>query len=181
MGLTSWQYYLLNIINILQISFGVNPRSAIRSPSKYLMFLVDDTIFVRDWQISKTLMHLQEHKNVLGFSLRLGLNTTYCYTLKVKQNPPEGKFLEDNVYKFQWLDAEADFGYPLEVSSSVYSLNKIVPLLLAKKYNNPNELEGQLAISVGRYSKKQDRHNNEEGYRYRDRLHQGADSPWQDP
>jgi hypothetical protein len=47
--------------------------------------------------------------------------------------------------KFDWTNAGDDFGYPLEVSSSVYRLDDLYPLLCKFSFDNPNRLEAKLA------------------------------------
>jgi len=121
----------------------------------HVLFIVDDTIFVRDWEIKKICQLLDRHQDVLGFSLRLGLNTKYCYTLKCPQRTPEYVELGADVIKFNWVGSDADFCYPLELSSSIYRIADILPLLGKIKFKNPNQLEGQMAITAKRYAKRQ--------------------------
>ncbi|MGD0340017.1 MAG: hypothetical protein ABSB78_14645 [Bacteroidota bacterium] len=85
---------------------------------------------------------LRSHPDSLGFSLRLGRNTTFCYMNNVDQHPPDFLPLTKDILKFNWINAEQDFGYPLEVSSSVYRAHEILPFLLKIPFNNPNHLEG---------------------------------------
>ena len=46
--------------------------------SNYVIFLVDDTIFTREFRISDITAALDRETDAIGFSLRLGTNTTYC-------------------------------------------------------------------------------------------------------
>lgn len=50
---------------------------------EYVLFLVDDNLFVRSFSIEKIIESLRINPDVLGFSLRLGTNTNYCYMLRV--------------------------------------------------------------------------------------------------
>jgi hypothetical protein len=81
----------------------------------------------------------------LGFSLRLGVNTTYCYMLDSPQTLPVFEALTDGHMKFDWTVGDKDFGYPLEVSSSVYRLGDLLPLLNPAPFRQPNALEARLA------------------------------------
>jgi GT2 family glycosyltransferase/Flp pilus assembly protein TadD len=109
--------------------------------SEYILFLVDDNIFVNDFCAQHVITWLQQVPDAIGFSLRLGKNTTYCYMLDKQQTMPEFDSLAQDVMVFDWTTAECDFGYPLEVSSSFYRLMDILPLLTQGDYKNPNTLE----------------------------------------
>ncbi|RJQ51596.1 MAG: glycosyltransferase [Nitrospiraceae bacterium] len=111
----------------------------------YVLFLVDDNIFVRDFRMSDVTSCLNDHPDALGFSLRLGRNTTYCYALDKNQKLPEFQFLKDDILKYDWTNGEYDFGYPLEVSSSVYRTSEILPFINRFPFFNPNSLEAFMA------------------------------------
>jgi hypothetical protein len=49
--------------------------------------------------------------------------------------------MQAGLLKFDWTVSEYDFGYPLEVSSSLYRAAQLVPLLASFPYLNPNTLE----------------------------------------
>jgi GT2 family glycosyltransferase/glycosyltransferase involved in cell wall biosynthesis len=115
---------------------------------RYVLFLVDDNIFVRDFSLEENLEDLSAHPQALGYSLRLGENTTYCYSLNRSQPKPVMQVCASGTRAFTWVGAEADYGYPLEVSSSIYRASDILPLLSQLEYKNPNSLEGHLAESV---------------------------------
>ncbi len=107
---------------------------------EYVLFLVDDNIFVRDFSIKNIIESLQANPSALGFSLRLGSNTSYCYPLRVEQQVPEFTNTKHGFLLFDWTLAQYDFGYPLEVSSSVYRVMDIM-VLLHQPFVNPNTLE----------------------------------------
>jgi hypothetical protein len=119
-----------------------------------VLFMVDDNIFVRSFRLNEISAALEGHANAAGFSLRLGTNTTYCYALDKPQALPEFDPLSDCIVRFRWAGAEGDFGYPLELSSSVYRLEHLLPLLAIIPYANPNELEKQLARRAKRFRRK---------------------------
>lgn len=110
----------------------------------HVLFLVDDNIFVRPFNFVSIRNHLSEHNDAIGFSLRLGENTTYCYPLDVSQRSPEFLHLKDGTLKYRWPGEDQDFGYPLEVSSSVYRTDDVIPLLLRIPFQNPNTLESAM-------------------------------------
>jgi hypothetical protein len=118
----------------------------------YVMFMVDDNIFIRDFSIGTTIKALQSVRNAIGFSLRLGLNTTFCYPMDAPQKIPEYLKIQENVLAHEWTSAQYDFNYPLEVSSSIYRASDIVPFLLGLSYANPNTLEGEMAAQSCKFA-----------------------------
>jgi len=110
---------------------------------EYVLFLVDDNIFVRDFLIENIIESLITNPDALGFSLRLGTNTTYCYPLRVDQQLLTFSSIQHGFVLFDWTLAEHDFGYPLEVSSSVYRVKDITDVL-QHSFVNPNTLEAYL-------------------------------------
>jgi GT2 family glycosyltransferase/Tfp pilus assembly protein PilF len=112
---------------------------------EYLLFLVDDNIFVADFSLQTCIHLLSDCPEALGVSLRLGKNTTYCYPLDKDQSLPPFETVTSGEYlKYKWTEAEYDFGYPLEVSSSLYRTRDLLPLLKQLPFTNPNSLEALL-------------------------------------
>jgi hypothetical protein len=112
---------------------------------EYIFFLVDDNLFVRDFHLSNVLESLQKHPDALGFSLRLGKNTNYSYMLKSEQIVPPFEDGGNGTLLYQWPSAQYDFNYPIEISSSIYRIWQIMPLLAAIPFHNPTSLEGEMA------------------------------------
>lgn len=117
----------------------------------FVLFLVDDNLFVRDFRLRTICDALTVHEDALGFSLRLGTNTTYCYSRDREQRLPKFSFLDSGILKFPWNTGQADFGYPLEVSSSVYRLADVLPFLSRLQFRNPNTLEEVMAHRTQRF------------------------------
>jgi len=123
----------------------------------YILFLVDDNLFVGDFRLGLVTESLDQNPNALAFSLRLGVNTIYCYSLdKPQALPPFGHY-QDNIRVFDWTQAEYDFNYPLEVSSSVYRISDVLPILVRVPFCNPNTLEGQMAYRAANFFGKKDK------------------------
>jgi hypothetical protein len=110
-----------------------------------IFFLVDDNIFVRDFTFREVAAALRRRPAAIGFSLRLGTNTTNCYAFDETQEVPDFEQVTPRVLEYAWPEAERDFGYPLEVSSSVYRAHELVPVLLGLRFHSPNTLESGLA------------------------------------
>lgn len=112
---------------------------------EYVMFGVDDNLFTHEFSLAQAVTALKQHPHSLGFSLRLGENTTFAYMHNTSQALPSFLPAGDQINCFNWLEAEHDFNYPLEVSSSIYCSAQIYPLLVALEFTNPNTLEGAMA------------------------------------
>lgn len=108
----------------------------------HIMFVVDDTVFIKDFNIDTGINLLNENRSILGLSLRLGNNTNFCYMSNQNQcmkKPIERKG-EFNIWA--WKDSSGDFGYPLELSSSIYRTSDIIDILYrVEKFVNPNVME----------------------------------------
>lgn len=111
----------------------------------YILFLVDDNLFIRDFSLAEAIRTMEDQPDSLGVSLRLGRNTRYCYAFNCPQPLPVFSVLQGSWMKFNWTNSEYDFGYPLEVSSSIYRTKEIIPLISGLHFQNPNGLEAQLA------------------------------------
>ena len=112
---------------------------------EHVCFVTDDTIFTSGFSLSEAVAAIIEHK-ALGFSLRLGANIT-------KGGPPENEAfrmpnatISDGKARWHWSDVgEArGFGYPLELSSSIYPTATILPIVRNHSIANPNHLEATL-------------------------------------
>lgn len=117
----------------------------------HVLLLVDDTVFIRNFTASTLVEALDQRPEAVGLSLRLGRNTTYCYSLDRAQPLPQLEPIGPALFMFRWTDAEGDFGYPLEVSSSIYRTANLLPLLTQSAFNNPNTLEAHLAEQATHY------------------------------
>jgi hypothetical protein len=116
--------------------------------ASHILFLVDDNIFVRNFQLSEGVGALESHPSLMGCSLRLGENTVFCYSHNSPQKLPAFIDLDEKLIMFDWTQAEHDFGYPLEVSSSIYRLRDLLPFLMGLHFSNPNTLEEQISSNV---------------------------------
>lgn len=130
------------------------PLASMFSPASghcHVLFTVDDNLFIQHFSLRGMKEALNAYPHALGFSLRLGSNITYLYTKDKQQRLPEFEYVTDRILRFDWTISEDDFGYPLEVSSSVYRLKQILPLLLRIRFRRPNSLEAQMSTQVDRF------------------------------
>lgn len=118
----------------------------------YIMFVVDDAVFISDFQLSAITRALDRNPDALGYSLRLGLNTNCCYMLNTQQELPEFVAAGRGTLKYDWRTAQGDFGYPLDVSSSAYRSGEILQLLSQVDFSDPNALEARLIANKHLYA-----------------------------
>lgn len=133
---------------LLDVAPKVRPlRRLFSSTDRYshVLFLVDDNIFTRRFSLAAARNALNIRSRALGFSLRLGLNITYSYMQDKEETLPAFEPVADDILLFDWTTSESSFGYPLEVSSSVYRLDQLFPLLVGTRFRKPNSLEDRMA------------------------------------
>jgi hypothetical protein len=126
----------------------------VAKPWEYVVFLVDDNVFVRPFSLRRAVRALRSHPQAIGFSLRLGRNTTDCYALDRPQTLPPFAPMQGGVMAFDWTAAQCDFGYPLEVSSSIYAASTVADLLSANEFSNPNTLESRMSAAAEDFAAK---------------------------
>ena len=112
---------------------------------EFVLILVDDCLFIGDFLAAELVETLGRQPDAIGVSLRLGRNTTYCYPLDKPQRVPDMQPASPTLLAFRWPDTDYDFGYPLELSSSLYRSTDLRSLVDALPFRNPNTLEAELA------------------------------------
>jgi hypothetical protein len=141
---------------LVRRSQGETERSSeANSVPDCMLFLVDDTVFVRRMRLESAQEALQANPDALGFSLRLGRNITRNYVLDGEQALPKFRQERHGILKYDWTLAAGDFAYPLEISSSVYRLADMIPTLGTLAFENPNTLESRLSERAKRFARKQ--------------------------
>jgi hypothetical protein len=110
----------------------------------HVLFVVDDCLFVGGFHLGRLTSCLLENEQAIGVSLRLGKNTTYLYVVDAPDKVPAMRPLTNGLLSYRWLEEGGAFGYPLEVSSSLYRTADIAPLLAGLDYDSPNRLESAL-------------------------------------
>lgn len=119
----------------------------------YVMFVVDDCIFTGDFSLEKITKNWRDDQ--IGFSLRLGANINFCYTVRQPQyiNGDRGIFDKENgIVYLDWTRGEYDFGYPFDVSSSIFKVNSLWMAIHDAEYKGPNGLEDSLSRLMSFYA-----------------------------
>jgi hypothetical protein len=125
-----------------------------RNRLRFVLFLVDDTIFVRPFKIQNVADSCDRHPGALGSSLRLGANITRSYSDRRELKRPTLTPAGDHVCRFVWSTSDSDFGYPLELSSSAYRRADLLRLFRLANFENPNTLESMLARNSSLFASK---------------------------
>jgi hypothetical protein len=132
------------IVWIRESNFKQNVSSALDSVLRYSCFFTDDDVLfgpVSETEMTETL----SDENVLCFSMRLGRNTNFCYTMN-----RENKLLDveesGNILKFDWSTHGTDYGYPLSVDGHIFRTNEISKMSRGIPFSNPNTYEANLQI-----------------------------------
>jgi hypothetical protein len=123
--------------------FDIQVKRLLSRGEKHVLFLTDDTLFFRPVNLRLATRHLMVYPEVLGMSLRLGNNTTYCYPAARDQHPPYAVTI-DGWLQYRWQDAEGDFAYPFDLSASMYRTADVLRYWPETAPQNPNELENGL-------------------------------------
>lgn len=112
---------------------------------RYTTFLVDDTIFHRPFKLADGNVVLSDDPEVYSFSYRLGSNTTYSYINNIAFKTPEEYSKPGTEVKVDWTKqlGYIDFGYPFEVSSSMYRTIDLYSMFGQSEHgwNHPNHFE----------------------------------------
>lgn len=108
----------------------------------YTVFLCDDDVIYRPHPVGFMLPghRLAEYPEVLCVSLRLGQNTTECYSLRTHQTPPP------TISYYPWQTASGDFSYPGSLDGHIFRTHQLRTLITANNptWTGPNELEDHL-------------------------------------
>lgn len=113
-----------------------------KSEANHVMFLTDDSVFIRDIEISNnTLNWIEEDAEHRQFSLRIGQGMN---------NQPDNTICNDGMIEWNFYDYLPDnnWGYPFSVDGHIYSRQAV--LLFFRKYvfTNPSTLESVICSRV---------------------------------
>ena len=119
-----------------------------------MIFLTDDDIIYQSFKLNNDELHnIFEISNSSCFSLRLGLNTTNCYTmqkLNKLENHKTHSFYHDTdliepVISWKVGDGTNDYAYPMSVDGHIFKTEYIKNLCEILEYSNPNLFEAMLS------------------------------------
>lgn len=112
----------------------------LRGDERLLLFHTDDDVYFR----SVGAFELRDDE--VCFTLRLGLNTTYCYPLDVVEELCDAEIGGDRV-SWDWRAQDPGaYSYPLALNAHVFRAAEAHDWLGRTEYANPNELEAALQV-----------------------------------
>jgi hypothetical protein len=104
------------------------------------VFHTDDDVYFR----SPDQFDLRDDE--VCFTLRLGLNTTYSYTLDVEERLFAADVVGNRVVWDWRSQGPGSYSYPLAVNGHVFRTEDAVDWLRRSRFSNPNELEAALQV-----------------------------------
>lgn len=112
--------------------------------NKYTCFLCDDMQFIdRFTPAGPEWFEFVRNPQVACLSLRLGKNINYSYPKQKAIQPPN---FSGQLNIWEWQGRESYWGYPMSLDGHIFKTEDIKPMIEAIEFNNPNELEGMLAM-----------------------------------
>lgn len=112
----------------------------LKTDHDYSCFFLDDDIIYKEVKIEDITSQIESDDDVVCFSLRLGKNTTKCYTLGV-DNEIRDIEVENGYIKWDWTVHYLDFGYPFAMDGHIFRRKDIYKLTRKSKFTNVEELE----------------------------------------
>ena len=120
--------------------FRRDVMEALDRANEHVVFHTDDDVFFAAPPAAPSLP-----PGFAAFSLRLGLNTTYCYPTGSRQDLPS-RLDRGDVFAWDWTRADGDFAYPMSLNGHVFSRRLLGRMLARSRFANPNELEIELHV-----------------------------------
>ena len=112
----------------------------IKTGCDYSCFFLDDDIIYKEISFADIVEPIEADDDVVCFSLRLGENTTKCYTLGA-DNVMHDMIKSVNTMKWDWTLHYLDFGYPFSMNGHIFRKNDIYKLVKKSTFSNVEELE----------------------------------------
>ncbi len=131
---------------IREVEFRNQTLNAIEnSLFDYTCFFTDDDIIYKKVEESEMVSKLEEDNDTFCFSMRLGLNTNKCYTMRC-DNVIMPDYEDEKFIKWNWTVHYMDFGYPLSVDGHIFRTKEIYKLSKKVMFQNPNTFEAALQM-----------------------------------
>jgi glycosyltransferase involved in cell wall biosynthesis len=112
------------------------------SPSKYILFAVDDDIVKDEVKVSECIVAL-EKTHAYSFYLKMGQHVSHCYTVNAHQGVPPLLPVTENIYVWQFYTGLYDWKYPNTVDMALYRKGDLRTIFAKLFFSSPNTFEGQ--------------------------------------
>lgn len=111
-----------------------------KDSGEYFTFFLDDDIIYNKIELADIVNTIDSDDDLVCFSLRLGENTTKCYTLGA-DNVMHDIIKEGNIMKWDWSLHYLDFGYPFAMDGHIFRKSDILKLVKKSTFSCVEELE----------------------------------------
>jgi len=115
----------------------------LKSDFDHSCFFLDDDIIYKKVSAEDVIKSIKDDEDVVCFSLRLGKNTTYCYTIG-EDNVMHDIDEDGDIMKWDWKLHYLDFGYPFSLNGHIFRTRDIYKLVRKAKFATIEEMEMQL-------------------------------------
>ena len=119
-------------------------RSLKKSPSKYVVFAVDDIIVTHQISLSEDIQKLQK-TGAEGFYYRLGKNITGSYSLNQIHGIPNLTPVAKECFTWEFKASKGEWDYPHTVDFTLYNKDMVISQFEKISFYHPNSLEGKWA------------------------------------
>jgi len=115
--------------------------------------MADDNLFYNLFHLEFCINCFFDDPKVLGFSLRLGKNINRSQIMDIEIKHPSWVEFNASCLFFGWHKQQRDFGYPMEVSSSIYKTEDVNSFLKNIKSGIPATIESYMSKYKGPFVK----------------------------
>lgn len=137
--LKDYKYADVNFLS-QEVDFKRQVVEIIKQSQELFSFFLDDDIIYGEIKLADINSQIESDDDVACFSLRLGENTTHCYTLGTNNVLHDIQF-DGELMKWDWSLHYLDFGYPFAMDGHVFRKSDIFKLVKKSKFMDVEELE----------------------------------------
>jgi len=123
-----------------ELDFKEQVLEVIKDSGEYFTFFLDDDIIYNKIELADIVNTIDSDDDLVCFSLRLGENTTKCYTLGA-DNVMHDILKNGNIMKWDWSLHYLDFGYPFAMDGHIFRKSDIIKLVKKSTFSCVEELE----------------------------------------
>jgi hypothetical protein len=137
--LEDYKYADVNFLS-QEADFKEQVVKIIKESGELFSFFLDDDIIYREVKLADVSAQIESDDDIACFSLRLGENTTHCYTLGTNNVLHDIQF-DGELMKWDWSLHYLDFGYPFAMDGHIFRKSDILKLVKKSSFICVEELE----------------------------------------